>query len=353
MSLTEFLLFSNGYLRLWELVTKTKSLVEGKDLFHNRIERERDFVNYKWITRKGIPYLMVLSKNNTLRYMEMDPKKEVPKEPVEFKIDYSNMDIRLVHPSKSFSKDVDDTFGFDNMGDNEKNDKELMAADEAREPNFHIYNSTENKIGKAPRDVHTTAFDANSEGFVVASSGGILSYFKFPEQGKHKEKRINFYNLHSYQIANLKNDKITQVFTDNGNFKLLSLILKNETTVGKSSFRGGMLSMYFLISPAEKKMCDSRSSFQLATTIARFTVSQSAEQEVFLQPLDKTMSSEYGPMTRFSEVKREPSSRSPNKRILSVFLFILSASSWRWHTLTDTECTHFCKKISSWSRSRI
>jgi hypothetical protein len=222
---------------MWELVPKTKSLVEGKGIFNQRIEKDNIFVDFRWITRKGVPYLLVMSQQSVLRCMEMDPKKELQKDPIEYKIDYSNMDIRLIYPSKNFARDVDETFGFDNMGGDDKAERELMAADEAKEPNFHIYNRAENRIGRAPRDVQATAFDANSDGFVVASTGGILSYFKFPEQSKHKEKKINFFNLHSYQVANLKSEKITYISTDNGQFKLLSLILLNEETVDLLSYR--------------------------------------------------------------------------------------------------------------------
>lgn len=164
----------------------------------------------------------------------MDPKKELPKEPAEFKVDYNSMDIRLIFPSKNLAKDVDETFGFDNMEAADKTDKELMNQDEAKEPNFYSSNKLDGKVGKVPKDVTATAFDANSEGFVVASTGGILSYFKFPEQGKHKEKKTTFYNLHSFQIANIGRERIASVFVDTCKFKLLSLILSNEATVGNS-----------------------------------------------------------------------------------------------------------------------
>jgi hypothetical protein len=216
---------------MWEFVPKSKSLTEGKGLFHVRVENEGIFVNYKWINRKGVPFLFVLSGNNVMRCMEMDPKKEVPKEPAEFKIDYNSMDIRLIYPSKNFAKDVDETFGFDNMGASDKTDREIMNTDEAKEPNFNIPSRLDNRSGRIPKDVTATAFDANSEGFVVASTGGILSYFKFPEQGKHKEKKTTFYNLHSFQIANITREKIAHVYVDSGKFKLLSLILSNDATV--------------------------------------------------------------------------------------------------------------------------
>jgi hypothetical protein len=184
--------------------------------------------------RKGVPYLLVLMSNNTVRYLEMDLTKDQQKDPIELKIDYRTIDMKLIHPSRNIAKDVDDTFGFDNMGGPDKTDKEIMNQDEAKEPNFNISSSPLSKEGKASKDVTATALASNSEGFIVASTEGILSFFKHPDPTKHKDKKINAYHMHTYQIANVAKDKIISVFVDSSKFKLVSIILQNSLTVSYS-----------------------------------------------------------------------------------------------------------------------
>lgn len=167
----------------------------------------------------------------------MDLTKDQHKDPIELKIDYRTIDIRLVHPSKNIAKDVDDTFGFDNLGGPDKSDKEIMNQDEAKEPNFHISMSPMNREGKASKDVTATALASNNEGFIVASTEGILSFFKHPDPNKHKDKKVNAYHMHTFQIAGITKEKIVSLFVDTCKFKLVSLILQHSVTVTCHYFR--------------------------------------------------------------------------------------------------------------------
>lgn len=224
--------FSNSYLKLWELNTKTGNFIEGKSLIVLRAQQnESIFVDYQWIMRKGVPYLVVLLSNNTVRYIEMDLTKDQHKDPIDLKIDYKTIDIKLIHPEKNVAKDVDDTFGFDNVGGPGKSDYEILNQDEAKEPNFHISTTVPNREGKASKEVIATAMACNNEGFIVASSEGILSFFKHPDPNKHRDKKFHAYHMHTYQIAGVMKEKIVSVFVDSSKFKMSSLILQHNITV--------------------------------------------------------------------------------------------------------------------------
>lgn len=185
------------------------------------------FVGYQWMLKKGGCSLLVLSSNNIVRYFSED----FTKDPVDFRIDFASMTIKVISTTRNVAKDVDDTFGFDNMGLYDKGEKEIHNQDEAKEPNFDhgLKESAVPKEARLPAKITCTAIASTADGFVLAATGGIISYFRFPEAARLREhKKTLFYNMQSYQIHGVKDgERISSISVGNG-YRLVTCILETE-----------------------------------------------------------------------------------------------------------------------------
>ena len=221
----QFLFFGNSHLRLWELNSKTKVFIEGKPLVNPRIENEGTFVDFQWMLKKTQVHLLVLSSNNVVRYFQED----LTKEPIEVRIEFASMSIKVISTARQVAKDIDDTFGFGGLGANDKSEKDILGQDEAREPNFDMFSKERvNREAKVPRDVTCSAICATPDGFVIAATGGIVCYYRAPDAARIREHRKSvFYNTQSFQVFGIKDERIEFLSTDT-KFKIVSLVLASE-----------------------------------------------------------------------------------------------------------------------------
>lgn len=180
--------------------------------------------------KKGGCNLLVLSSNNVVRYFSDD----FTKDPIDFRIDFASMTIKVISTTRNVAKDVDDTFGFENMGFYEKGEKEINNQDDAKEPNFDhgLKEGNLPKEAKLPNKISCTAIASTVDGFVLASTGGIISYFRFPEAARLREhKKTLFYNMQSYQIYGVKEgDRISSISVGNG-YRMVTCTLETEVTL--------------------------------------------------------------------------------------------------------------------------
>lgn len=190
------------------------------------IENEAKFVEHKWLVNKYFAFLLVLVNPNTVYLFQNDQLRET------IRLDLNSVSMQMVLPSNREASEVDETFGFGNVLDAKI--KEKLAPDEELDDEA-LLERLKNE-GKGPEgnglgsDFMISTFSTFKDGFVVAASSGLLSYFVIDnfERIRDMNKKITLSNPQNYKIKGFETGHEILYVSVNRKFTLTTLIVQTN-----------------------------------------------------------------------------------------------------------------------------